>query len=190
MPIILLRICLCVASLFALGHPIADAQEAQNSAQELRALRKEFQSLELFTARQASWIFPLVLPPKVVWRDFDAAKKFGFTPGFDVRWFDSNLDEAKLPNKGGRWIALLDGTAPNKTPFRRALTFYALPPKLDGSNIYVPDLTVQLPNFPGADAPAAWREHQAEFDRSSKDFLVKSLMDHEQGAIVVAGIAE
>jgi CubicO group peptidase (beta-lactamase class C family) len=190
MPIILLRICLCVASLFALGHPIADAQEAQKSIEELRALRKEFQSLELFTARQASWIFPLVLPPKVVWRDADTAKKFGFTPGFDVRWFDSNLDEAKLPNKGGRWIALLHGTAPNKTPFRRALTFYALPPKLDGSNIYVPDLTVQLPNFPGADAPAAWREHQAEFDRSSKDFLVKSLMDHEQGAIVVAGIAE
>ncbi|MCE3017565.1 MAG: serine hydrolase domain-containing protein [Pirellula sp.] len=190
MPIILPRICLCVASLFALGHPAAGAQEEQNSIEALRALRKEFQSLELITARQASWIFPVVLPPKVVWRDADAAKKFGFTQGFEVRWFDSNLDEAKLPNKGGRWIALLDGTAPNKTPFRRALTFYALPPKLDGSNIYVPDLTVQLPNFPGADAPPAWREHQAEFDRSSKDFLVKSLMDHEQGAIVVAGIAE
>ena len=130
------------------------------------------------------------MPPKIVWRDAEAAKEFGFAPGFATRWFDSNLDEAKLPNKGGRWIALLEGTAPNKTPFRRALTFYALPPKLDSSNVFIPDLTVHLPYFPGTDAPAAWKEHQFEFDRSSKDFLVKSLMDHEQGAILVAGIAE
>jgi hypothetical protein len=93
----------------------------------------------------------------------------------DIRWFDSNLEEAQLPNKGGRWIALLDGTAPNKTPFRRALTFYALPSQLDGSNLFIPDLTVRLPYFPGTNAPAAWKEHQAEFDRSSRDFLVKSL---------------
>jgi hypothetical protein len=153
-------------------------------------LRKEFQSLELFTARQGSWIFPLASPPKVVWRDAEAAQKFGFAPVLDIRWFDSNLEEAQLPNKGGRWIALLNGTAPNKTPFRRALTFYALPSQLDGSNLFIPDLTVRLPYFPGTNAPAAWKEHQAEFDRSSRDFLVKSLMDHEQGAIMVAGIAE
>jgi CubicO group peptidase (beta-lactamase class C family) len=130
------------------------------------------------------------LPPKIVWRDADAARSFGFAPGFDIRWFDSHLEEVKLPNKGGRWIALLEGTAPNKTPFRRALTFYALPSQLDNTNVYVPDLTVHLPYFPGTEAPVAWQEHQAEFDRSSRDFLVKSLMDHEQGAIMVAGIAE
>lgn len=171
-------------------HPIADAQEAQSLIEAQRALRKDFQSLELFTSRQASWIFPLALPPKVVWEDAEAARKFGFAPGFVIRWFDSNLEEAKFPNKGGRWIALLEGTAPNKTPFRRALTFYAIPPKLDSTNVFIPDLTVHLPNFPGTDAPVAWKEHQTEFDRSSKDFLVKVLMDHEQGAILVAGIAE
>ena len=63
-------------------------------------------------------------------------------------------------------------------------------PGLDSSNVFILDLTVHLPNFPGTDAPVAWKEHQAEFDRSSKDFLVKSLMDHEQGAILVAGVAE
>ncbi len=179
-----------MASLAIWVHPIAEAKDAKASIEVQRASRKEFQSLELFTSRQGSWIFPLEVPPKVVWRDAEAASKFGFAPGFVIRWFDSHLEEAKLPNKGGRWIAVLEGTAPNKTPFRRALTFFAMKPKLDGSKVFIPDLTVHLPNFPGADAPAAWKEHQAEFDRSSKDFLVKSLMDNEQGAILVAGIAE
>jgi CubicO group peptidase (beta-lactamase class C family) len=190
MPKILLSMSVLIASLTTWVHSSADAQEVQSSIEVQRALRKDFQSLELFTSRQGSWIFPLALPPKVVWRDAEAAGKFGLAPGFVVRWFDSNLEEAKLPNQGGRWIALIEGTAPNNSPFRRALTFYALPPQLDSSNIFIPDLTVHLPNFPGTEAPAAWKEHQAEFDRSSKDFLVKSLMDDERGAILVAGIAE
>ena len=190
MPKILLSVSVLIASLATWAYPSADAQEAQSLIEAQRALRKDFQSLELITSRQGSWIFPLALPPKIVWRDAEAAKEFGFAPGFAIRWFDSNLEEAKLPNKGGRWIALLEGTAPNMTPFRRAFTLYALPPQLDSSNVFIPDLTVHLPNFPGTDAPAAWKEHQAEFDRSSRDFLVKSLMDHEQGAILVAGIAE
>ncbi len=138
MPKILLRVSVLIASLATWVHPIADAQEAQSLIQAQRALRKDFQSLEMFTSRQGSWIFPLALPPKVVWRDAEAARKFGFAPGLVIRWFDSNLEEAKLPNTGGRWIALLEGTAPNKTPFRRALTFYALPPKLDSSNVFIP----------------------------------------------------
>lgn len=190
MPKILLSVSVLIASLATWVYPIADAQETQSLIEAQRALRKDFQSLELFTSRQGSWIFPLALPPKIVWRDAEAARKFGFAPGFIIRWFDSNLEEAELPNKGGRWIALLEGTAPNKTPFRRAFTLYALPPQLDSSNAFIPDLTVHLPNFPGTDAPAAWKEHQVEFDWSSKDLLVKSLMDHEQGAILVAGIAE
>ena len=190
MPKILRTVRVLIASLATWVYPMASAQEAKSSLDAQRPLRKEFQSLELFTARQGSWIFPLASPPKVVWRDAEAAKKFGLAPGIVIRWFDSNLEEAQLPNKGGRWIALLEGTAPNRTPFRRALTFFALPSQLDGSNFFVPDLTVHLPYFPGTNAPAAWKEHQAEFDRTSREFLVKSLMDHEQGAIMVAGIAE
>ncbi len=190
MPKSLLSIHVLIASLAIWGHPNVDAQETHSLIETQRALRKDFQSLELNTSRQGSWIFPLTLPPKVVWRDAEAAQKFGFSPKVAIRWFNSNLDEAKLPNKGGRWLAWLTGTAPNNTPFRRALTFYALPPQLDHSNVFIPDLTIHLPNFPGPNAPAAWKEHQAEFDRSSKDLLVKSLMDHEQGAILVAGIAE
>jgi CubicO group peptidase (beta-lactamase class C family) len=68
---------------------------------------------------------------------------------------------------------------------------YALPTiNANKSKPYVPDLTARLPNFPGADAPAAWKEHQLEFDRISKDFVLKALIDTEKGAILVAGIAE
>jgi CubicO group peptidase (beta-lactamase class C family) len=166
------------------------AQTPAASIESMRAIRKEFQSLELFPARQGSWIFPPSLPPKLVWRDAEAASRLGYSPGFSVRWFGPDLQEATVPDQGGRWIALVEGTAPNQTPFRRGFTFYALPSQLDTSKTFVPDLTVRLPHFPGPLAPKAWHEHQAEFDRSSKDLLIKSLMDREQGAILVAGIAE
>lgn len=185
-----IRVSLLLAFFAVVVPPITIAQESSISLESQRALRREFQSLELFTSRQGSWIFPLTLPPKIVWRDAEAAAKFGLAPGFKIRWFDSKLKEAQLPDQGGRWIALIEGTAPNQTPFRRAFTFYALPPKLDDSNAFVPDLTIRLPNFPGPRAPAAWQEHQAEFDQNSRDLLVKSLIDQERGAILIAGLAE
>lgn len=171
-------------------QPVVIAQTQPASIESKLAICKEFQSLELFPARQGSWIFPLALPPKLAWRDSEAANKLGYSPGFIVRWFGPDLNEANVPDQGGRWMALVEGTAPNQTPFRRGFTFYALPSQLDTSKTFVPDLTVRLPHFPGPLAPKAWHEHQEEFDRSSKDLLIKSLMDREQGAILVAGIAE
>jgi CubicO group peptidase (beta-lactamase class C family) len=179
-----------VLALVVSVQPVVRSQEPSRSIESKRAERREFQSLELFPARQGGWIFPLALPPKLVWRDAEGASQFGFSPGFVVRWFGQDLEEAKVPDQGGRWLALVEGTAPNQTPMRRGFTFFAIPNNIDSSKTFVPDLTVQLPHFPGPQAPKSWHEHQAEFDRSSKDFLVKSLMDREQGAILVAGIAE
>ena len=96
--------------------------------------------------------------------------------------------EADEPNKPGRWIAWVEGQAPNGTPLRRSFTFFALPQKLEST--YSPDLTVAFPNFPGADAPQTWKEHQHEFDRAATQLLPRSLLDNELGAILVAGIAE
>ncbi|WP_168164538.1 serine hydrolase domain-containing protein [Pirellula sp. SH-Sr6A] len=171
-------------------QPMIRSQDSLSSIESKRAERKEFQSLELFPARQGAWIFPLALPPKLIWRDAEGARKFGYSPGFVVRWFGPNLQESTVPDQGGRWIALVEGTAPNQTPMRRGFTFYAIPNDIAASQTFVPDLTVELPHFPGPQAPESWHEHQREFDRSSKDLLIKSLMDHEQGAILVAGIAE
>lgn len=179
-----------VIVLVACVQPVVRSQDTLPSIESKRAERKEFQSLEIFPARQGGWIFPVAIPPKLVWRDPETASKFALSPGFTVRWFGPDLQEAKVPDQGGRWMALVEGTAPNQTPMRRGFTFFAIPPQLDSSKTFVPDLTVQLPHFPGPQAPKSWHEHQAEFDRSSKDLLIKSLMDREQGAILVAGIAE
>jgi hypothetical protein len=171
-------------------NSVSIAQDLSNQLEGQRTLRKEFQSLELTTSRYGGWIFAAGLPPNIVWRDAAAAKRLGFDPGFTVHWFNARLEEAETPNAAGRWLAWLEGTAPIGTPFRRALTLYALPTQQGNTQAFVPDLTVHLPNFPGTEAPAAWREHQAEFDRASKDFLLRALIDNEQGAILVAGIAE
>ncbi len=163
----------------------------QESLAEQRAQRAEFQSLEMITSRYGGWIFAPGMHPKIVWRDAETARKFGLDPGFKIRWFNSNLEEAPAPSTPGRWIAWLEGTAPNQTPLRRAYTLFALTLNNENNNApIVPDLTVRLPNFPGDGAPAAWKEHQNEFDRASKDFLLKALIDSEKGAILMAGIAE
>ncbi|HMO13918.1 MAG TPA: serine hydrolase domain-containing protein [Pirellulaceae bacterium] len=161
---------------------------AQATLDERKAARREFQSLELITSRFGGWIFMPGLPPRIVWRDAEAARQFGLDPGFSVRWFDAELREADRPDTPGRWLSWLEGTAPNGTPFRRSFTLYALPNL--GEQSYAPDFSVEFPNFPGDDAPAAWREHQIEFRREARDFLFRGLADHEKGAILVAGIAE
>jgi CubicO group peptidase (beta-lactamase class C family) len=161
---------------------------AQETLEQRKLARKEFQSLELITSKFGGWIFLPANPPRLVWRDGTEARRFGFDPGFSVRWFDANLNEAPEPDTPGRWIAWLEGVAPNGTPFRRSLTLFALPVLGDGQ--FMPDLTATFPNFPGDAAPVSWKEHQAEFDRMAKDLLFRSLIDHEQGAILFAGIAE
>lgn len=165
----------------------ACGQDSQ-SLEAKKAARKEFQSLEITTSRANSWIFMPGLHPRLVWRDATEAKRLGAHADFVVRWFNSDLHEAPQPDAPGRWSAWLEGLAPNGTPFRRSFTFFAMP-NLNGAG-YLPDLTAKFPNFPNPDTPAAWKEHQAEFDRIAKDLLFRSLADSEQGAILFAGIAE
>ena len=78
-----------------------------------------------------------------------------------------------VPDEPGRWLAWIEGTAPNGTPLRRSLTFYGLPKELPSS--YAPDLTIAFPHFPGPNAPAALQEHQAEVLRLANDMLLRTL---------------
>jgi CubicO group peptidase (beta-lactamase class C family) len=95
--------------------------------------------------------------------------------------------ESLVPDKPGRWLAWIEGTAPNGTPLRRSLTFYALPKQLPSS--YVSDLTVASPNLPGRSAPAVVQDHEAEISRLANKILLPTLMDNGQGAVVIAGLA-
>ncbi len=150
--------------------------------------RRLFQAQQLITALPGTWIFQPGQTPRIVWRDVETVQRLGADARLRVRWFDAQLNEFPAPQESGRWLAWLEGTAPNGTPFRRSLTFYGLPKQLPTS--YTPDLTVALPYFPGAKAPAVLQEHQAEVFRLANEILPHAVLDSEKGALLLAGLAE
>lgn len=149
---------------------------------------KQFQTQELVPHRSIGWVFPQTQPPRLIWRDAEEVKRLGGESPPKVRWFDRDLMEAEKPNHAGRWIALVEGLAPNGTPLRRAHTFYCLPEKPDLSGF--PDLSVHFPNFPNDKTPALVREYQAEIERSAKEMVGRGLLDNERAAILIAAITE
>ncbi len=180
--------CLAAAALIA-AMAIAETHAwGQPTDDRLVEARRQFQLQELIPSRFGGWIFQVGTAPRIIWRDVDEIRRLGGDVPFHVRWFDIDLNQANAPNSEGRWLAWIEGMAPNGTPFRRSLTFFALPQKIE--NGFLPDLTVQLPMFPGPGAPPTWKEHESEFDRFAKEFLTRGLIDSEQGAILVAGISE
>jgi CubicO group peptidase (beta-lactamase class C family) len=164
-----------------------DPTPAAEAARELEE-RKLFQAQELITAQSGMWVFKAGQTPRIVWRDIETIRALGADPQLHVRWFDAKLEECLDPKEPGRWLAWVEGTAPNGTPLRRGLTFFCLPRKLPIAAI--PDLTVSLPHFPGLDAPVVLREHQAEVLRLANTMLPRTVMDNEEGAILLAGLAE
>ncbi|MCL4202782.1 MAG: beta-lactamase family protein [Pirellulaceae bacterium] len=155
---------------------------------ELREQRRQFQLQEMIVARSGSWIFQPGDAPRIVWRDVEELQRLGGDPRLRIRWFNAQLDEFPAPSESGRWLAWIEGTAPNGTPLRRSLTFYALPRDIGTTTI--PDLTVTFPHFPGPRAPVAWQERKSELTRLANDMLVRTLVDSERGAILMAGLAE
>lgn len=150
--------------------------------------RRLFQAQELITALSGTWVFKPGETPRIVWRDVETVQRLGGDTRLRVRWFNAELDEFPAPNDSGRWLAWVEGTAPNGTPFRRGLTFYGLPQGLPTE--YSPDLTIALPHFPGPKAPAVLQEHQAEVLALANKLLPHSVLDSEHGAILLAGLAE
>jgi len=115
-------------------------------------------------------------------------RRFGVASPPQVRWFDAELREAPQPNYSGRWLAWVQGQAPNGWPLRRAHTFFCLPEKIDPSGF--PDLTIRFPNFPGPNTLPLLREYQSEIDRTAKELFGKAIFDQERAAIVLAALNE
>ena len=160
----------------------------ESEAKRKQEQRRQFQALELITAQSGTWVFQPGQTPRIVWRDVETVQRLGGDTRLCVRWFDAKLNEFPAPNESGRWLAWIEGTAPNGTPFRRGLTFYALPKQLPTT--YSPDLTITMPHFPGTNAPAVLQEHQAEVFRLANEILPRAVIDSEKGAILLAGLAE
>jgi len=166
----------------------ASAPAENQTAERKREERREFQSQELMLAKSGSWIFKPGETPRILWRDVETVRRLGCNEPLRVRWFDAQLNERPEPNVPGRWLAWIEGTAPDGTPLRRSRTFYGLPKQLPST--FSPDLTVAFPKFPGSDAPTVLREHEAEILRLANDMLVQAVLGSEQGAILVAGLTE
>jgi len=178
--------------------PIASAQEAPaeekpapaiaTEAQRNEDERRQFQSQELITAKPYTWIISQGEPPRIVWRDVEAVRSLGFDGRLRVRWFDAKLDEAPTPKGSGRWLAWIEGLAPNGTPLRRALTFYVLPKDFLFQS--APELSVSMTFADGSPSSEVWREHQNEISRLANDVLMRAFIDSQNGAILMAAFSE
>ncbi len=186
----------CVLSDLALGQTcgatdgidsaLADAEDLV--IERKKEERREFQSQELMLAKTDGWIFKPGETPRLLWRDIETVRRLGGAEPLHVRWFNAELEELPEPDSPGRWLAWIEGTAPNGTPLRRLRTFYALPEQLPTS--IMPSLTVALPNLSSPDMPPVVREHEAEIIRLANEALVRTVMGNEHGAILVAGLTE
>ena len=161
---------------------------AQRVAEDIKEERWEFPLQELMLAKAGSWIFKPGETPRLLWRDVEAVRRLGGDEPLQVRWFNSQLEESPEPDASGRWLAWIEGTAPNGTPLRRLRTFYALPAQIPLSNML--DLKVAIPNLSSPNMPAVVREHESEIVRLANDALVRTVMGNEEGAILVAGLTE
>lgn len=170
------------------GVGSALAEPVSSVAKRLSEERREFQLQELMLAKSSGWIFKPGETPRVLWRDIDTVRRLGCNEPLRVRWFNAELKESSAPNALGRWVAWIEGTAPNGTPLQRLRTFYAIPEQTPTS--IMPKLTVALPNLSSSEVPAVIREHEAEIVRLANDALLRTLMGNEQGAILVAGLTE
>jgi len=170
------------------GGTYAQQSPAADEAKRKQDQRRSFQSQELTTAARFGWLFNPATPPRIIWRDADELRNLGLHQPLRVRWFDAAANEASRPNASGRWVAWIEGTAPNGTPLRRALTFYALPKSLPLHG--APEVSIVLPPAPGTLSPEVWREHHAELSGTIKDLVLRSILDSQSGAVLAGGLAE
>ena len=164
------------------------ASTGNSRAESTPGQRRAFQDQELTTSRSSHWIFNPGDPPRIVSRDAEEVQRLGFRG--PLRQCAGSMRNSTRFGSGGIWAraAWIEGTAPNGTSFRRAMTFYARPKNF--LIYFAPDLQVSLPHFPGPIAPEVWREHEADISRVSTDALLRAVNDSEAGAILLAGLAE
>jgi CubicO group peptidase (beta-lactamase class C family) len=170
------------------GSELSAVKAADLDVERKKVNRREFQLQELMLAKSGGWLFKPGETPRVMWRDAATVHRLGCTEPLRVRWFNAQLQELPEPDESGRWLAWIEGTAPNGTPLRRLRTFYAFPDQIPTS--IMPKLTVAVPNLSSPEMPAVVREHEAEIVRYANEALVQTVLGNEQGAILVAGLTE
>ena len=174
------------------GHPTISVSQDGNvssakDVESLRALREDFQTQQIITDKPFSWVIPVGRLPRLIWRDVERVRELGFDQPLEIRWFNAKLEEAEAPDSPGRWAACLQATAPNGTVFRRTFTFYVIPPH---PVIFTPTITVSIPGLPDTPDGQLWRKREEEFAQIAKGLLGPALLDSEQSASLLAGLAD
>ncbi len=175
-------------SLFATHALIVDLDAQTPSKIDINQQRIAFQNQELITAKSAGWVFNITDTPKLVWRDAETIKDLGVNIPIQIQWFDQDLEPSPAPNHQGRWLAYIEGKAPNQFPFRRAFTFFAIPTNLDGK--LAPDLKPKFPNFNTPTTSPIWGEHREEIEKMIGDFVIRGFLENQAGAVLLSNIYE
>lgn len=124
--------------------------------------------------------------PRIIWRDADTVRKLEGDVPLKVRWFDANLNEAKSPDKPGRYAAYIEGKLKDGTPVRRAMTFLC---DQSGTGLWQ-NLKLQPP-YPGRPIdPQAWKEQEELSAREAGQLYNDSLWNTQDGAIYLAALLE
>src|SRR5215831_15560685 len=178
----------------AMARPDAAPAPATTARDEdpkrLKDRRRLFLDQELATARPFGFIFNPGDPPRLIWRDVDEVRRLGSDGRLRVRWFDTDLNESDRPARPGRWVAWVEGIAPNGSPVRRSLTCYARPPGFLLFFFPPQGLSVTLPQKSSAVAPQVWDEHQGELAGLPRDLLFRALNDDADSVRLLAGLAD
>jgi len=108
----------------------SETNAAVEAAKETEQVRKreliDFQSCELCPQglKGCTFIFEQAKFPEIRWRGpYQVEKVMGKFP-LKVRWFDAELNEVTVPEKPGRYAAVVEGVSPDGIHIRRAITLY------------------------------------------------------------------
>ncbi|MCP4259746.1 MAG: beta-lactamase family protein, partial [Planctomycetes bacterium] len=170
------------------------AATVDNTSLEAESLRnrriRDFQVCELYPKGQYGcyFIFGQSKFPEIKWRTPDLVEKIIGAFPLKVRWFDAELSEVGIPEKAGRYAAVIDAITPKGIHIRRAMTVYHRPkdwlPWKENPKVYVE----YLPSSPFD--KAAWEERKDLIASCSGKLFFELLTNEAQGPVLLSYLTE
>jgi len=158
----------------------------ENARLRERQLRA-FQKCRIGPKYSWDYIFPPGKFPEIQWKNpYLVEQTMGKFP-LNVRWFDAQLNEVTIPEKPGRYGAVVEGTTPDGNHIRRGLTFYCRD-KSWNRGTYTPKAYVDYFHDGPVDK-LAWQQHSDLIASWIGNKFLLSL-ESEQGAVLISYLTE
>lgn len=177
---------------WALALEAFSGEAARKVEAEIKLERtlRAFQYQEITTAYEwpgyVFWMDYGGVPPRFIWRDVESVRELMGEMPLTVRWFDSDLNEVKQPDKPGRYAAYIESKMPDSTPVRRAVTVFSAPRDLDPWT----DPTLDVPYIGKPVDPKVWKERAGIVGRSAGSLYRQAMRTTQSGAIFLAAMCE